>query len=229
VIVDKTAECPTHRGEPATGCRSCRADALAAGGPALAEYLADQEHQRCDREFPPRYTTATADHPDVAAWATLFRHNPSDAPSLLINGPTGTGKTHQAHGALRAAVTAGQRPRVAWRATTAPDLYASLRPRQGVDSEAEMNGWRTAGLLLLDDLGAAKTSEWTEEITYRLIDHRYTHCLPTIFTTNVPTAELREQLGDRVASRLAEMCSRVTLVGADRRRAKPVDKPEADQ
>src|SRR3546814_11554545 len=59
----------------------------------------------------------------------------------------------------------------------------------------------------------------TEEVTYRLIDHRYTHCLPTIFTTNVPTSNLRDQLGDRVASRLAEMCTRVTLTGSDRRRA----------
>lgn len=217
-MTDKTVECARHRGEPADNCRNCRAEALADGGPTLALYLAEQEHLRCDREFPPRYRTALADHPDVAAWAEQYRHNPTGVPSLLINGPTGTGKTHQGHGALRAAVTAGQRPRVNWRTTTAPDLYAQLRPRAGVDSETEMQRWRTAGLLLLDDLGAAKSSEWTEEVTYRLIDHRYTHCLPTILTSNVPTASLREQLGDRVASRLAEMCTRVTLTGSDRRR-----------
>ncbi|MEO3922682.1 ATP-binding protein [Micromonosporaceae bacterium B7E4] len=218
---DKT-ECPEHRGEPANNCGPCRADALASGGPALTAYLADQEHGRCDRAFAPRYLGARPDHPEVAAWVEQFRTNPKDVPSLLINGPTGTGKTHQAHGALRVAVTAGQRPRVDWRITSAPDLYARLRPRDGVDSETEMHGWRTAGLLLLDDLGAAKASEWTEEITYRLIDHRYTHCLPTILTTNVPTANLREQLGDRVASRLSEMCTRVTLTGGDRRRQRPI-------
>lgn len=216
---DKTTDCPSHPGSNRIGCNLCRADALVEGGEALTAYLAEQEHLRCDLEFPPRYRTALADHPDVAAWVELFRADPSTAPSLLINGPTGTGKTHQAHGALRAAVTAGQRPRIAWRAITAPDLYAALRPRQGVDTETEMQQWRNAGLLLLDDLGAAKSSEWTEEVTYRLIDHRYTHCLPSIFTTNVPTADLREHLGDRVASRLAEMCTRVTLTGADRRRA----------
>lgn len=76
-------------------------------------------------------------------------------------------------------------------------------------------------LLLLDDLGAAKTSEWTEELTYRLINHRYEHMLPTLITTNLPTAELRTALGDRVASRLAEMTERVILTGPDRRRTAP--------
>lgn len=223
-MTDKT-ECPNHWGEPADNCRSCRADALAEGGPALAAYLAEQEDQRCDRMFPPRYRIALVSHPDVAQWVDQFRTAPANVPSLLINGPTGTGKTYQAHAALRAAVTAGQRPRVDWRITTAPDLYALLRPRQGVDSESEMQRWRTCGLLLLDDLGAAKGTEWTEEVTYRLIDHRYTHCLPTIFTSNVPTNSLRDQLGDRVASRLSEMCTRVTLTGSDRRRApKPTDR-----
>jgi DNA replication protein DnaC len=218
-VTDKTSDCPRHPGSLLIGCTMCRADALAEGGGALTAYLTEQEHLRCDRAFPPRYRTALADHPDIGAWAENFRQDPATTPSLLINGPTGTGKTHQAHGALRAAVTAGQRPRIDWRHTTAPDLYALLRPRPGVDSETEMTGWRTAGLLLLDDLGAAKGSEWVEEVTYRLIDHRYTHCLPTIFTTNVPTNARRDQLGDRVASRLAEMCTRVTLTGTDRRRA----------
>lgn len=215
---DKTRDCPEHPGQAAGMCSYCRANALVAGGPELAAYLAAEETLRCDKLFPPRYRTAAADHPSITAWVELFRNDRAAAPSLLINGPTGSGKTHQAHGALRAAVTAGQRPRIAWRTVTAPDLFAVLRPRPGADHEAEMRSWRGAGLLLLDDLGAAKSSEWTEEITYRVIDHRYTHCLPTIITSNVPTTALRDQLGDRVASRLAEMCTRVTLTGGDRRR-----------
>ena len=58
-------------------------------------------------------------------------------------------------------------------------------------------------------------------ITYRLINHRYEHMLPTLITTNLPTAELRTALGDRVASRLAEMTERVILTGPDRRRTAP--------
>jgi DNA replication protein DnaC len=42
--------------------------------------------------------------------------------------------------------------------------------------------------------------------------------LPSIFTTNLPLADLRSGLGDRIASRLVETCDRVMLTGSDRRR-----------
>ncbi len=100
-------------------------------------------------------------------------------------------------------------------------MHARLRPRAGHDGERELQTLTRCPLLLLDDLGAAKTSEWTEELTYRLINHRYEHMLPTLITTNLPTAELRTALGDRVASRLAEMTERVVLTGPDRRRTAP--------
>ena len=92
-------------------------------------------------------------------------------PSLLIAGPTGTGKTHQAYGAIRALLAAGVRLR--WEAITAADLYARLRPRPATTPNATCRRSARCPLLLLDDLGAAKSREWTEELTYRLINHRY--------------------------------------------------------
>ncbi|MFJ6015378.1 ATP-binding protein [Streptomyces sp. NPDC092952] len=179
-----------------------------------------------DARIPARYRGALTDHPHITAWvdeiARAGRPGPAGAPgisegsSLLIAGPTGTGKTHQAYGAIRALLAAGVRLR--WEAVTAADLYARLRPRSGFDSERELQTLAKCPLLLLDDLGAAKTSEWTEELTYRLINHRYEHLRPTLITTNLPTADLRTALGDRVASRLAEMTERVILDGPDRRR-----------
>ncbi|MEU6029708.1 ATP-binding protein [Streptomyces tauricus] len=185
-----------------------------------------------DRRIPARYRGALADHPQITAWAAQIaragRPGPAGAPgiseggSLLIVGPTGTGKTHQAYGAIRTLLHRGVRLR--WEATTSADLHARLRPssRTGHDSERELQALARCPLLLLDDLGAAKASEWTEELTYRLINHRYEHLLPTLITTNLPTAELRTTLGDRVASRLAEMTERVILTGPDRRREGPV-------
>ncbi|MGW5352503.1 ATP-binding protein [Streptomyces sp. NPDC004031] len=179
-----------------------------------------------DARIPPRYQGAMADHPRVTAWVAevtaASRPGPGGTrgigtgPSLLIAGPTGTGKTHQAYGAVRALLAAGVRLR--WEATTAADLYAAQRPQQGNDAEQQL--WRLARspLLLLDDLGAAKQSPWTEELTYRLVNHRYNQLLPTLVTTNLPVAELRDAVGDRVASRLAEMTDRVILTGHDRRR-----------
>lgn len=147
----------------------------------------------------------------------------AEGPSLLIVGPTGTGKTYRAYGAVRALLTRGVRLRR--EATTTADLYARLRPRPGHDAERNLQALARSPLLLLDDLGAAKTSEWTEELTYRLINHRYEHLRPTLITTNLPTAELRTVLGDRIASRLAEMTERVILTGPDRRRSTPAARP----
>ncbi|MEU0941036.1 ATP-binding protein [Embleya sp. NPDC005971] len=172
---------------------------------------------RCDRLFPKRYATAVADLPDVLAWAARYRDTPDDCPSLLLLGRTGVGKTHQAYGAIRAAVST-VRP-VDWRATTAADMYADLRPRAGIDSADEFRKISTCPLLLIDDIGAAKHSDWTEEVTYRLINHRYQECVPTIFTSNVTPTQLADVLGDRIASRLTEMCTRVVMPGQDRRRA----------
>jgi DNA replication protein DnaC len=182
--------------------------------------------QLADARIPPRYRSALADYSRITAWVAEIAHagrpgpggvpGIATGPSLLIAGPTGTGKTHQAYGAIRALLRAGVRLR--WEATTVADLYAAQRPQQGSDPEQQL--WRLARspLLLLDDLGAAKQSPWTEELTYRLVNHRYNQLLPTLITTNLPVAELRDAVGDRVASRLAEMTERVILTGHDRRR-----------
>lgn len=167
-----------------------------------------------DNRVPRRYAGA---HPDdsATAWATAAVHDPEGTRSLLIVGPTGTGKTHYAWSVLRAYAQTGF---TGWKALTAADLYASLRPRAGRDTDSEFDSLAEAGVLFVDDLAAAKLTEWTEEITYRLINRRYEQCQPCIFTSNVPPQQLLETLGERVASRLTEMCERITLKGEDRRK-----------
>ena len=166
------------------------------------------------QRIPPRFRDAVADDADVKQWCRRLRAGSTR--SLLILGITGTGKTHQAYGALRWLAAAGVVTR--WDAVTAPDLYARLRPSAGADPEGEIQRLMSVPLLMVDDLGAGKPSEWTEEITYRLINTRYDAMLPCLITSNVPAGEIRDLLGDRVASRLAEMCDRVVLKGPDRRR-----------
>ena len=197
------------------------------GDPTDQWATARREITHADENIPHIYRRALADEPDVIAWAnslaavsreqsagriatSVGRHR-----SLLLLGPTGTGKTHQAYGALRYLAPAG----IAWHwtATSSANMYAALRPRSGVDSETEFRKYAHARLLMLDDLGAAKSSEWTEEINFRLINHRYENQLPTIITSNVLPKELTERVGERVASRLVGMSDRVVIRGQDRR------------
>ncbi|WP_042419725.1 ATP-binding protein [Streptacidiphilus anmyonensis] len=180
--------------------------------------------------MPPRYQGAVADHPQVLAWTREVasaavapspgaRRQVTTGPSLLMAGVVGAGKTHQAYGAVRRLVQSGVGVR--WRATTAADLYADLRPRAGVDSERELAAVSRVPLLIIDDLGAAKSSEWVEEVTYRLVNRRYNHMLPTLVTTNLAIKDLRAYLGDRITSRLAQMTTRVEFEPVDRRRLRP--------
>lgn len=182
------------------------------------------------KTIPHIYRNALPTLPEAAAWIDeLTTHTRAEqtrreaitptlttGPSLLLLGPTGVGKTHQAYGTLRTLAVTGIT--ATWTATSSADLYAALRPRTGIDSETEFRRYAHAKLLLVDDLGAAKSSEWTEEINFRLVNHRYENQLPTLLTSNVLPKQLADRLGDRVASRLTEMCDRVVITGHDRRR-----------
>ncbi|MFG2115585.1 ATP-binding protein [Streptomyces sp. NPDC048718] len=195
--------------------------------------------------IPYDYREARVEHPDVARWVrsvadSAVGHSASPlvphfgsagqreithGRSLLLWGPTGAGKTHEAYGAIRALTAAGCGVR--WHKTTAADLYGSMRARGGHDPEYLLRRIVRMPLLLLDDLGAAKSSEWTEEITFRLLNWRCEHRLPTIVTTNLAPVRtpqmdprqpvLRDKVGDRVLSRLSGMCTPVHLEGPDRR------------
>lgn len=202
----------------------CDADPIAAAG---ARELAAA---RVEELIPERFADAVVDVPEVAEWvravvATAVKDSRSDllavrkGPTLMIMGKVGRGKTHQAYGALRALAVSGIR--CPWVFLNGPGLYARLRPRHGVDSEAEFQAIANAPLLVLDDIGAnTKDSPFTEEVNYRLIDHRSPRRLPTLITTNVGPKELGERFGERVASRMREfVTNRVHIQGEDRRGA----------
>lgn len=181
--------------------------------------------------IPFHYRGAVTDSPEIFAWTKELTAEAREAQtergapvasvnrgrSLLLLGPTGTGKTHQTYGAIRELAITGVA--ASWVVTTAADMYAALRPRHGIDSEAEFRRYRNASILLLDDLGAErKPTEFTEEINFRLINWRYENHKPTLITSNLVPKEISARLGDRVTSRLIEMCQRVVFKGPDRRR-----------
>lgn len=188
---------------------------------------------RLDEVIPKRYRNSRVEHPEIQAWVDEYLQDPADARSLLIMGNVGTGKTWAGYGALRMAAVMGVKPNRAgryilgtWVATTFPDFIAQTRPgaytgtKDELNSEKYMLQLRETPLLLLDDLGVGKATDWTEGETHRLVSGRYDDEKPTIYTTNLTPKELDHVLGARMVSRLVEECVRVNLVGEDRRRAK---------
>ena len=198
------------------------------GDPGHPDY---HHHQRAEfalsrwrTAVPYRYRDAAADHDEVVRWADRAAKDVRSAGFLVLTGAIGNGKTHQAYGALRRIAEAGPK-RFEMIATTAPDLYGLLRPGGSENSsEFELRKLCRIQLLLLDDLGTEKLSEFTEEATYRLLNERYNECLPLIITTNLPiratdgSPDLVGRLGERLASRLSQTAIVVPFTGVDLRR-----------
>ena len=72
-------------------------------------------------------------------------------------------------------------------------------------------------LLLLDDFGTDKVSDWSKQIIYTLIDRRYRNMQQIIITSNLSLKGIAQRYDDRIASRLAEMGSVVEISGSDKR------------
>ncbi|EFE90437.1 hypothetical protein GCWU000341_02938 [Oribacterium sp. oral taxon 078 str. F0262] len=76
-------------------------------------------------------------------------------------------------------------------------------------------------LLIIDDLGIERSTEYALEQVYAVIDERYKSGLPLIITTNLTIAEMRNPSDvphARIYSRILEMCTPLNISGGDRRK-----------
>ncbi len=144
---------------------------------------------------------------------------------LVLMGPVGTGKTHLAVAALQQ-VLREKRPPVRGRFADFTSLVLEIQMTfDGSGSSREiLQPLVDCDLLVLDELGAGKTTPWVMDLLYYLVNTRYLENRLTIFTTNYsdfPKKTGEESLTDRVSqrirSRLWEMCRRIELRGRDYR------------
>ena len=136
---------------------------------------------------------------------------------IFITGKAGTGKTHLAY-AIANYCAEEIAPVLFW---NIPELLKNIRDDYGQRLENKSGEFRklmeSRDLLVLDDLGAEKMTEWVEETFYIIINNRYEEMLPTIITSNLTLDELSTRLNDRIVSRIAGMCDVFELKGKDRR------------
>lgn len=132
---------------------------------------------------------------------------------VLLCGKTGCGKTHLAVSTLRGKIERATKPFKEYTKQalfiTVPELLFEIRQTFKDDSyETErsiVDKYSTVSLLILDDLGAEKATEWGESTLYLIIDRRNREQLWTIVTSNLTLPEIEQSLGARIASRLADM------------------------
>lgn len=75
-------------------------------------------------------------------------------------------------------------------------------------------------LLIMDDIGAEKSSEWVNERLLSIINTRIMKGLSTIYTSNMSLIEQEEHVGKRIASRIIGSTKEIHLTGADKRGCK---------
>lgn len=134
--------------------------------------------------------------------------------SLLVAllGDRGCGKTQLAVAVLRAACSS----LVPCRYVVAADLFRELRCsfRDGGPSELEVLApYRSAGVLVIDELHERAHSDFERREFVNLIDHRYRECRPTLLISNEQVSAFEEAVGPSVASRINEVGEAIICEG----------------
>ena len=161
-------------------------------------------------------------------WAAEY---PLHQSGLLLIGPSGVGKTHLAVAALKEVMRKGIHARFCDYRELLKQIQNSYNPSVQTTELDVLRPVFEAEVLLLDDLGAVKPSEWVWDTVSLVLNTRYNDNLTTLITTNFmdgpasgvgPTRASREEtlgdrIGERMRSRLFEMCRLVQVVGKDYR------------
>ncbi len=153
---------------------------------------------------------------------------------VLLLGPCGVGKTHLAVAALLSLIREkGVRGLFYDFRDLLKEIQASYNQVSGTTELAILQPIFGAEVLVLDDLGATKMTDWVRDTLSHIINNRYNDRRVTIFTSNLddemtrpPVADervkdkpdLRDQIGSPLRSRLYEMCEVIRLEGFDYRR-----------
>jgi len=224
------AVCPICNGsgwEPAEQSgkvRRCRCLESARVERLLADARIPKRYEHCDLDsYVPNHESQKKAKMYVQRFLDKY---PQIDVGLLFLGTCGVGKTHLAVALLKHVIIQKGDGGLFY------DFRDLLREIQGswnsISQTSELNVLRPvleARILVLDELGANKPTEWVRDTIAHIINCRYNDKKLTIFTSNYPDTAgqpgeetLTDRIGARLRSRLYEMCKVIEVRGKDFRR-----------
>lgn len=150
----------------------------------------------------------------------------SERNGLFICGECGVGKSHLAFATANSLIQKGN----SVIAMTMIDLLLKIKSsfnayNDKMTEEQILQIYTDCALLVIDDLGKEKPTEWALQMIYSVIDRRYNALKPIIVTTNFTASELVKRFGDSslgnaIVDRLFEICQYVPIEGESFRKRK---------
>jgi DNA replication protein DnaC len=207
-------------------------------GDRVKQALVDQAN------IPRRYLSCTLDnfevhndsHRDALKISRQFVKNyPAQEVGLVFIGPCGVGKTHLAVAIIQELIRTKDAACIFYDfRDLIREIQSTFTPESTLSESDVLSPVFSSEVLVLDELGAKRTSAWVEETVFYIINHRYNHKKMTLFTTNYPDTEesedkrdsfykkgdesLIDRIGVRLRSRIYEMCKVVEMWGDDYRK-----------
>ena len=155
----------------------------------------------------------------------LVREYPAVDRGLLLMGTVGVGKTHLSVAILRSLIEKGTPCLFYEFGALLKEIQNSYNPISQTSELKVLAPVFEAEVLVLDELGASKPTDWVRDTMMQIINTRYNDKKLTIFTTNYLDGRrserdetLEDRIGVRLRSRLFEMCKTVQIEGEDYRR-----------
>ncbi len=119
---------------------------------------------------------------------------------VYLHGPYGTGKTGLIASALGAVAARCLQNQRSMRYVTSTTLYQELKREHDFDRTP----YERAGLLVIDDLGAARQTEWANGELFAIVNERHEHNRATWFTSNYALDAIAPFIGERTMWRILE-------------------------
>ena len=172
------------------------------------------------------YEPATNSQKDAFKRAQVLTHEyPAVERGLLLIGSVGVGKTHLAVSILKGLTERGFSCLFYEFGSLLKEIQDSYNPSTQSSELGVLSPVLNAEILVLDELGASKPTDWVRDTMAHVINTRYNDKKLTIFTTNYLDERrnereetLEDRIGTRLRSRLYEMCKTVVISGDDYRK-----------